>query len=35
MVEIIEISILLVAFIVTGSIIIRKLWVYFDTNYNM
>lgn len=35
MVEVVEFSVLLLAFIVTGSIIIRNLWVYFDKNYNL
>lgn len=34
MLTVVQFSSLLVAFIVTGSLIIRNLWVYFDKNYN-
>ena len=34
MVEIVEYSGLTICFAITGSIIIRNLWVYFDKNYN-
>ena len=33
MVEICEFSFLLLSFIITGSIIIRNLWVYFEKSY--
>ena len=35
MVEVIEFSVLLLAFTVTGTIIIRNLWKYFDSTYNV
>ena len=34
MVEIVEFTTLLLCFTITGSIIIRNLWVYFDKTYN-
>ena len=34
MIEVLQFSVLLVCFIITGSLIIRNLWVYFDKNYN-